>query len=465
MDVEIRSFLQESLRILLAAADEGTATIVEDWVSLIVDSYSNPNRFYHNVQHVLDVCQAIQTRKDSFPSTHYIGVAILAALFHDVIYLPLDGALSKQQHSILLGVQKMGEFFSPEVLLRNILNEDKSGLSSSSAELVRIVFGYNTTADGNNLSGVNEGLSALLATKLLSDTVSLKNLLQVTACIEATIPFRPNATTGHDATCSTAPMTQLYERCVQANKSFNVGLSDTELVQTVQTAALFANCDLAAFCTNDRRVCFDNNWNLLPEWKPELLLSNQSSELLIWHEALEILCLGHRDIVVNNIFQSYAGVPSNDEMSEMQQRATDNLNLTAQYAEARLFAAKVLIDLLQEIIIELKPEASDDSEYLKQQMAKLGTFTLMRRINERIRDSKETNYHRGSTPSLKGWNAEVDGYLVNGRRLSFPWDEADPFAVCLYRRFGSAATINHAATLAACSDLKAIVKQALVEST
>ncbi len=89
--------------------------------------------------------------------------------------------------------------------------------------------------------GLNEFLSALVMDSLLESMVRDVDLLIATACIEETIPFR-----GPDAGGRRPPIV-LEQRISEVNRSFDLGLSDVKIRETVSTAVIFSNRDVYNF--------------------------------------------------------------------------------------------------------------------------------------------------------------------------------------------------------------------------
>jgi hypothetical protein len=378
---------------------------------LIVASMSTPSRVYHSMQHVLDIVQDIKLAADG--GNH--PIPILAALFHDVIYLNVDVALSTAQAEILA----------------DILVQDNDGKSQSLAlqitvsdpliDMVRLLFGFDLRPG----QGYNEYISALLAVRVLSPLLDLKHLLQLTACIEASIPFR-------SVTDSSTPMERLYGRLEHTNRECGAGLSDVELVETVQMAAFFTNCDLGSFCQTDSAVFLENSWKLLPEWKPALL--SDKCRLQDLHDAFQLSHERYHQTNVQLIFQHFRGFPASCDLEGMRQRARDNLHVIGQYMSVRLLQLRVLLDLLKVATIDpARP------------------FTFLQQVDARI-DQHSTDRPSQLTDNSI-WNDQVYVFLTQGRGLAFDWDAAaSPLSALLYTQLGGQPAVTLGSRLADCKE-------------
>lgn len=149
----------------VAATDEE----LEHWSIIIYESMSAPSRTFHGVQHVYDISEGADP------------VQKVSAFFHDVIYYSIDGGLSPAQDKVLHGLVKEGEGGSV------ILCEEEF---DDVTRMVIAIFGFSPGQTLNPFSGLNEFLSAALAVRCLQNTLHLRCLARIAACIEATIPFR-----------------------------------------------------------------------------------------------------------------------------------------------------------------------------------------------------------------------------------------------------------------------------------
>lgn len=246
-----------------------------------------------------------------------IQLPFLAALFHDVIYLNGDRDLSTAEAELLSNilVQETDDH-KPLALQFPVLDP--------SIDMVRLLFGFDLRPG----QGYNEYISALLAVRVLSPYLSIKHLIQLTACTEASIPFR-------SLIDKSSPMERLYERLEHTN----AGLSEPELVESVRMAAFFSNCDLGSFCQKDLSVFLNNTWKLLPEWKPTLL--SESGRLQDLYDAFLLLHERYRQTDVDIIFQRFRGFPASSDLEGTRQRARENLSVVGAHKRSTVAGARV----------------------------------------------------------------------------------------------------------------------------
>jgi len=96
-------------------------------------------------------------------------------------------------------------------------------------------------------------------------------LTKITACIEATIPFRPQSDSG--LTCSDL----LFGRLVGANEVFQLGWDDLEIAEVVKRAVRLSNRDVQNFASPNSSRFLNNTWNLIPETNHDLKNANSYS--------------------------------------------------------------------------------------------------------------------------------------------------------------------------------------------
>ena len=377
--------------------DDNTNSMAE----LIVDSMSTPSRVYHSMQHILDIMEDIAADGDEHP------IPVLAALFHDVIYLNVDRDLSTAQVEILSNILVQDTDASKPLALH-------IPVVDPSIDMVRLLFGFDLRPG----QGYNEYISALLAVRVLSPFLSLKHLIQLTACIEASVPFR-------SVTDGSTPMERLHERLVHTNRECGAGLSEQELVDTVHMAAFFSNCDLGSFCQKDPSVFLNNTWKLLPEWKPALL--SESCRLQDLYDAFLLLQERYHQTDVELIFQHFRGFPVASDLEDMRLRARENLSVVGEYISIRLLQMRVLLDLLQ--------VATNDPEQAIATTT-INAFTFLRQVDARIDQPSTARPNQLSDESC--WNDQVYIFLTQGRQLAFDWDAAaSPLSAFLYTQLSS----------------------------
>jgi hypothetical protein len=296
------------------------AAAVEKIGVMVNRAMSAQQRSFHTPEHIFDLTD---------PRDPHIT---LAALFHDLVYFQVDKGFSEDIGDLLepyIAIDADG------VSLRKDIPEADRSFAGCAA-----VFGF---APGDRLSpfgGLNEFLSALVMDILLEGTVSDENLLIATACIEATIPFRPPTEDGR------RPPQLLEERLKRTNEQFRLGLSPRQVEEAVIAAVCFANRDVQNFSEEDVARFLDNTWKLLPESNPALRLrglftiGNYAVALLKMHGFLRMLR-------AETVFHHFNGYPDDGEYRRLLELTTRNLTIGHRYLGIKLISAGILHALAQ----------------------------------------------------------------------------------------------------------------------
>ena len=304
----------------------------------IHESMSISSRNYHSVQHVFDVAEGMDEEDP---------IGVIAALFHDCVYYHVDGGLSDLQYDKLRGVissqsgpvcTNPGENGGAHIPLyqaqtSNVVDTSKDNVVLS---MVEKVFGYTQGQTVNHQNGLNEFLSAVICVRELEPFLSKAILAQLACCIEATIPFRPD-----DKETGKTCMEKLYDRMVSVNESFQLGMSQQELVQSIQRAADLSNSDVANFGTNDVMWFLDNTWSLLPE-SNEGLRRQYLSSVQQFQFAVFKMYGFFNFLKAPVIFCGFCGKPAPHVLEQRVHNAERNLELGRKYVGAKLLSLSVL---------------------------------------------------------------------------------------------------------------------------
>ncbi len=321
-----------------------TISKLEEMAVFIYESMSISTRNYHSVQHVFDIINH-DGRLENNP------IAVIAACFHDCIYYHVDGGLTPVQAVLLEGsyaisgqtadggdeantfnAKRVHEFYATDN--RGKENQDKSMML---LQMVEVIFGY---VPGQSIQitndGLNEFLSAVVAVRMLKDHLPIEILAQIACCIEATIPFRqPDKETGK------THMDRLYENMKEARQTYNLELSDQDLVISVQRACLLSNSDVGNFGTTDRLYFLDNTWSLLPETN-ESLRNEYVYSVDHFHVALYKMYGFFGFLKPAVVFHEFRGVPAVPEMGRLTQECSNNLAFGRTYVGAKLVAMSLV---------------------------------------------------------------------------------------------------------------------------
>lgn len=379
---QVKRMLVDSIKQLkpdLKIGDEEAMSVSR----LVYESMTVEGRVYHAMQHVFDIS------KNTTDPIH-----ILSALFHDVVYHSIDKKFLLGQQDIIEGII--------------LSKDDKFSLSADTGgseliEKVAAIFGIEKGADLPK-SGTNEFISCIIGVKTLSQWLDLSHLLQIAVCIEATIPFRPVLE-------GKTPMDRLYDRL----KAVCPEQLDEWLVASVVQGVKTANFDLCSFDSDDRDFFLDSSWKLIPEARP--LILQPDCPLLEWDNELKALEGRTKFLMgaVPKIFQSFGGVPNDEEMVTKQNKARENLNVMWEYTKVRQLHSMVLVAMVRAM-------GGDPT-----------TFALRKCLTM---DAPSVGGR--SSSSLTSTEKEVRHWLVNGRRACFDWDPAiSPLGAYLFDLLGS----------------------------
>ena len=281
---------------------------------------SAQQRSFHTPEHIFDLAD---------PEDPHIT---LAALFHDLVYYQVDRGFSEE----------IADLLEPYI----VMNGDSLALRATIADHDRAfhgcaaVFGFHPGDTLSPFGGLNELLRALAMDVLLEGTVDDVDLLIATACIEATIPFRPADAEGR------RPPELLAHRLAATNEQFGLGLSEDQLDRAIIAAVSFANRDVRNFAEDDVARFLDNTWKLLPESNPTLrfrglyTIDAYATALLKMHGFL-------RSLKPDTVFHQYKGAPSPEDHDRLLQLATRNLGTGRRYLGIKLMSAGILHALAQ----------------------------------------------------------------------------------------------------------------------
>ncbi|MGP1375359.1 MAG: hypothetical protein ACTS3T_21210 [Almyronema sp.] len=288
---------------------------------LIVQAMTGPSRCFHGLEHCFDVAQTGD------------AIEVLAALFHDVVYVQIDDGISPEFEHLLAP-------FIQTLRGRLVVQETEQSLGDRSFALVTSIF---DVQPGQHLAlEQNEFLSALVAAKQLESILSWAQLAEVIACIEATIPFRPPTPSGLH------PSEELYRKLSLANARFRLGLSESDLSRAVQRAVRVANRDVENFSDLQAADFLSNTWNLLPEANP-CLRDRENYTIQQYRHALEKTTSFMYYLNASLIFRQFQGEPNTADYCDLLQRANKNLVVARLYLNTKLLAIAILEALCQRL--------------------------------------------------------------------------------------------------------------------
>lgn len=283
---------------------------------LIILPMTGPWRYFHTPEHIFEVGGTEDP------------IEVLAALFHDVVYVQVD-------RSINFNLSYYIAPFSKESGGQLEIRKASELLPDACFEMTASVFGFVPGQALNPFAGQNEFLSALVAAKALQPFLRPQHLLQIIACIEATIPFRSPREDG------TTVSELLFARLKTANCQLEEPLNEAELVETVKKAVRVANRDVISFAYPNAGDFLDNTWNLLPETNHHLMAPG-SYTVRQYRMALQkmegFLCFLNPDVV----FRQFQEEPDEHTYQSWRATARKNIEVARIYLGCKLLAIAVL---------------------------------------------------------------------------------------------------------------------------
>ncbi|NJN30043.1 MAG: hypothetical protein HC824_06035, partial [Synechococcales cyanobacterium RM1_1_8] len=303
-----------------------TRSRLEAWSNLIGSSLGSGARLFHNMEHVLQLCDGCEATASIAPVD---GIRILAALFHDLVYVQIDGGLPRATCGLLnpFLLWRDGELY---VRGLSCLQRHRS------SALVAQIFGFDH-CEAQPARLHNELLSALVMVRCLEGWLGWGDLAQAIAAIEATIPFRSQP----QGFPHQNPAEQLFLRLHQANSGFDLALGNRTILEAVHRAVAFANCDVESFTRRDPAVFLAYTWRLLPEFNPALR-DPQGYGVQDYRRALQQMELFVQRLDANCIFQQFRHSPEPHICQAWQRRAAHNLNVAKLYLRVKLVAIALL---------------------------------------------------------------------------------------------------------------------------
>jgi len=277
----------------------------------------NSQRSFHTPEHIF----ALLAGKEDDP------VAVLAALFHDIVYCQVDQGLDGQIRTLIQPyLEPAGEGYR---IKSTALAE------SGSLQLSMAIFGFGPGQMLKPFEGANEFLSTLTMLMSLEKCLDPRSLVQAAACIELTIPFRTNDAQGK------TPPARLLERLQLVNKTLQPAFSGSELNQIVERAVGFANSDVENFAEADVGKFLDNTWKLLPETNPELRVIGVYT-LSSYRSAIMKMSAFMNNLDPALVFGRHGSIPTLARYEELTSRASRNITTARNYLGYKLLAAAML---------------------------------------------------------------------------------------------------------------------------
>jgi hypothetical protein len=397
MDIE-QAYQQCLERLVWAVTRLGVTidpTQLSEIAELIVQPMTGVWRFFHTPQHIFEV------------GGESDAIEVLASLFHDLVYVQVD-------FSISFNVSYYITPFTKDVSGQLAIREASQLPTDRIYEIVAAVFGFEPGRVLNPFAGQNEFLSALVAAKALEPFLPASDLMQIVACIEATIPFRGMKE-------GITPSDRLYERLQFTNSHFNLKLSDAELEEAVKKGVRVSNRDVGSFAHPTAAHFLANTWNLLPETNHNLI--ECSYTVKDYRVALQKMEGFMNFLMPDVIFRRFRGEPKPEIYQLLENGAKRNLDIAELYLGTKLVA----IALLEAISLGIGSDVP-----LATMMGQLPDVGLR---GDRLEFFIPQIHQPHEPRTALEW--EVLNLLENGREKSANYDlENSPLATFLFKAIG-----------------------------
>jgi hypothetical protein len=291
-------------------------TQIENTTELIVQTMTGPWRYFHTPEHIFEVGGSVD------------AIEVLAALFHDLVYVQVDQGVS-------VNISGYMAPFVKEIKKHLVIRDASEMPSSLMFDIVAAIFGFAPGQVLSPMAGQNEFLSALIAARSLEPFLSSSIIAEIVACIEATIPFRPLSPSGSSAS------EMLYQRLIVANERFNLGWSDAKIIEIVKRCVRLANRDVENFAYPNSADFLDNTWNLLPETNHELIKAN-SYKVAEYRKSLQNMEKFMNFLSPELVFQRFMGEPDEETYQLLISKTRKNLEVAKLYLGCKLVSIAII---------------------------------------------------------------------------------------------------------------------------
>lgn len=278
---------------------------------LIAGTMGGKARFFHNPDHVIHV------------GSHGDAISVIAALFHDLVYLQVDEGIGGQV----------------AVHLADSIEDTPNGRAVKmslppSAALVCEIFDIKPGTSLNKQQGVNEFLSALAAAHVLYTAAGPTLVAQILCCIELTIPFRGKDKSGRSAA------DQLCDRLQDADTQHGLRMGAHGCHQAVRRAVRLANQDVSSFGAAKGSEFLAHTWELVPETNPLLRAPGEATAQAFAHALFQMEGF-FSNLAPSQVFQQFDGEPSDHDLESLQRHAARNIEEGRYYFRMKIVALAV----------------------------------------------------------------------------------------------------------------------------
>ena len=270
-------------------------------------------RIFHTMEHIFTAAE------DSS------GVNMLAAFCHDLVYYQVD----KRIHPLIL--PHLTEFNinekTNECILPELSVEHWMSISGK-------IFGFNAHQTLNPFNGLNEFLSAVATARMLSPFLGEWQVIQIIACMEATIPFRSQLNP------ETNSFKLLRERLSGLNQEYQLKKNDNEIDEVMSASIKISNQDVCSFYAKDFGEFISGTWNLILENNP--IFKNPLYTVIEYRKALQKVRGFFSFLNYENVVHEWGNFPPRQDFLEMKQQVSINLKNAIQYIDLKLVGITIL---------------------------------------------------------------------------------------------------------------------------
>ena len=365
--------------------------------NLIIQTMTGPWRLFHTPNHIFEVGAGGD------------AIEVISALFHDLVYVQVDQGISVN----------ISRYISPYVKeeREQLVILDPPELQEDVIfNMVVMLFGFHHGQPLLPMSGQNEFLSALITGKALENMLSLPRLTEIVACIEATIPFRPQLDSGLTSS------DLLFGRLVNANEVFQLGWDDREIAEIVKRSVRLCNRDVENFASTNSSHFLNNTWNLIPETNHDL--KNVNSYTVHGYRVSMQKMEGFMNFLSPEIvFRRYRNEPDEKSYYKLLAQTKQNLEVSRLYLGTKLTSIAILEALSFRIGRDI-PLSTMMGELPLEDMPVVGLEQFLPEISEP---------YKPSTPI----EAEVLELLDKGRTVDSSYDvKNSPVATFMVKSIG-----------------------------
>ncbi len=290
---------------------------------LIIQTMSGPWRYFHTSEHIFEVGGSGD------------AIEILAALFHDLVYVQVDQGVS-------VNISRRIAPFVKEIDGQLVILSHSQLLPDRMFDMVAQIFSFAPEQILQPTAGQNEFLSALIGAKCLEHALPMSEIAEVVACIEATIPFRSKSENGQTAG------ERLRDRLAITNEQFGFSWSEENLHSIVRRSVRLANRDVENFAYISSADFLDNTWNLMPETNHDLISAN-SYTVSGYRLSLQKMEGFMYFLKPELIFQRYLNEPDLPDYTTAISRTQKNLEVARLYLGSKLLSIAVIEALSQRL--------------------------------------------------------------------------------------------------------------------